>query len=398
MFDTAKFGAFIAKLRKSADMTQSELADRLNLTRQAISRYECGDSFPDISVVRDIAAIFRIPLGLLINAGDPTEGEAEIIDAVAAGRDVSPKNASDVVNLAPLLKPSVLERLSESLSRQGISITAVLSLAEYLDETGTEKLMKSATFDSLADMDPNLLERLMPLLGPYTPYVVFQKILDGELDYHYIDLLPGSLTDAIEAAVVFGALDADALNIMRRSYYNGSRMNRRGVIRLFSCPKCGGELLHFYPHRCGCGYQPIVEDNILRLAESKARTPLIDESRGFETVAERFGSPLLTLILGAENLSGAIDYSFERDPVEREFVVLDDSPERLAAAERAVRPKNYARMLFALDNLAEPHILPENFDLIIDNTAERLGGSDTYLRLLRKGGCVVRDGRAVIEK
>ena len=64
---------------------------------------------------------------------------------------------------------------------------------EYLDETGTEKLMKSATFDSLADMDPNLLERLMPLLGPYTPYVVFQKILDGELDYHYIDLLPGSI-------------------------------------------------------------------------------------------------------------------------------------------------------------------------------------------------------------
>ena len=105
MFDTAKFGAFIAKLRKSADMTQSELADRLNLTRQAISRYECGDSFPDISVVKDMVEIFNIPLGLLINAGDPTEGEAEIIDAVAAGRDVSPKNASDVVNLAPLLKP-----------------------------------------------------------------------------------------------------------------------------------------------------------------------------------------------------------------------------------------------------------------------------------------------------
>ena len=45
MFDTIKFGAFLAKLRKSADMTQSELGDRLNLTRQAISRYECGDSF-----------------------------------------------------------------------------------------------------------------------------------------------------------------------------------------------------------------------------------------------------------------------------------------------------------------------------------------------------------------
>lgn len=398
MFDTAKFGAFIAKLRKSADMTQSELADRLNLTRQAISRYECGDSFPDISVVRDIADIFKIPLEILINSGDPTEGEAEIIDAIASGRSVRPKSASDVVNLAPLLKPSVLERLSESLSAQGISISAVMSLAEYLDETGTEKLMKSATFDSLADMDPNLLERLMPLLGPYTPYIVFQKILDGELDYHYIYLLPSSLIDAVEAAVVFGALDADALSVMRRSYYNGSRLNRRGAIKLFSCPKCGAELMHFYPHRCSCGYQPIIEGNILRLAKSEAHTPLIDDSRGFETIEKRFGSPLLTLILGAENLIGAIDYSFERESVEQEFVVLDDSPERLAEAEKAVHAKNCAQMLFALDNLAAPHILPEKFDLIIDNTAARLGGSETYLRLLRKGGCVARGGQAVFEK
>jgi transcriptional regulator with XRE-family HTH domain len=34
MFDTAKFGTFVAKLRKSADMTQSELGDKLGITRQ----------------------------------------------------------------------------------------------------------------------------------------------------------------------------------------------------------------------------------------------------------------------------------------------------------------------------------------------------------------------------
>ena len=35
MFDTRKFGAFLARLRKNADMTQSRLADKLNLTRQS---------------------------------------------------------------------------------------------------------------------------------------------------------------------------------------------------------------------------------------------------------------------------------------------------------------------------------------------------------------------------
>lgn len=92
MFDTRKFGSFLADLRKSADMTQSELGDRLNLTRQAISRYECGDSFPDISVLGDIARIFGVPVELLISSGDPTVGEAGIINAVASGRDINPQD------------------------------------------------------------------------------------------------------------------------------------------------------------------------------------------------------------------------------------------------------------------------------------------------------------------
>ena len=51
MFDTKKFGGYLSHLRKNADMTQMELAYRLNLTRQAISRYEHGESFPDISIL-----------------------------------------------------------------------------------------------------------------------------------------------------------------------------------------------------------------------------------------------------------------------------------------------------------------------------------------------------------
>jgi transcriptional regulator with XRE-family HTH domain len=96
MFDTAKFGALVATLRKGADMTQSELADRLGLTRQAISRYECGDSFPDISILREMASIFNISVELLISSGNPTEGEAQILNAVASGNEVKQANAADV--------------------------------------------------------------------------------------------------------------------------------------------------------------------------------------------------------------------------------------------------------------------------------------------------------------
>ena len=69
MFEIKRFGAYISKLRKQADMTQSELAERLNLTRQAISKYECGDSFPDISILIEIADTFGITLDDLISSG-----------------------------------------------------------------------------------------------------------------------------------------------------------------------------------------------------------------------------------------------------------------------------------------------------------------------------------------
>ena len=59
MFDITKFGGYLSRLRKNADMTQSELADRLNVTHQAISRYEKGYCFPDVSGLVLLAEILH---------------------------------------------------------------------------------------------------------------------------------------------------------------------------------------------------------------------------------------------------------------------------------------------------------------------------------------------------
>ena len=57
-----KFGKALSTLRKQADMTQNEVADRLNLSRQAISKYERGESFPDISMLVMIAELLMLRL------------------------------------------------------------------------------------------------------------------------------------------------------------------------------------------------------------------------------------------------------------------------------------------------------------------------------------------------
>ena len=60
MFNTQTFGLKLAQLRKNADMTQSDLGDRLNVTRQAVSKYETGDSFPDVTILVTMAEVFGV--------------------------------------------------------------------------------------------------------------------------------------------------------------------------------------------------------------------------------------------------------------------------------------------------------------------------------------------------
>jgi len=80
-----KFGAYISRLRKERDMPQSKLADMLNVTRQAVSKWERGEGFPDISILCSIAETFGKTVDELLNAGVAAESttEAAILSSVA---------------------------------------------------------------------------------------------------------------------------------------------------------------------------------------------------------------------------------------------------------------------------------------------------------------------------
>ncbi len=228
MFDTIKFGKALSTLRKQADMTQNEVADRLNLSRQAISKYERGESFPDISILVMIAELFNVTLDQLINYGEPTKGESTILENIAKGNnDVIADNIADVVNLAPLLKPSVLTKLSQKFEEQGIDISDIIILAEYLNDDTVMKLIESATFDEISD---ELLEKFIPMLNHQSKDAIFQKILNGEMDWHFIKtLLPYAdyITAHIEAAVVAGVLPREVLDILNEYYWDNSGYRKK---------------------------------------------------------------------------------------------------------------------------------------------------------------------------
>lgn len=71
-------GTKIARKRKDLGMTQSEFAERLNVTRQTVGRWETGAILPDIEKIADIAGILGVSCDYLLRdeVGDPEEAAA----------------------------------------------------------------------------------------------------------------------------------------------------------------------------------------------------------------------------------------------------------------------------------------------------------------------------------
>ena len=61
----------IRRLRRARGLSQEELADRLHVTRQTISKWENALSVPDAQMLIRLAEIFEVPVGTLL--GSPVE-------------------------------------------------------------------------------------------------------------------------------------------------------------------------------------------------------------------------------------------------------------------------------------------------------------------------------------
>lgn len=61
-----KLGNIIKDIRHKNNLTQKELADMLNVTYQAVSKWENGKNMPDIAILKEISEKFNIDISLLL--------------------------------------------------------------------------------------------------------------------------------------------------------------------------------------------------------------------------------------------------------------------------------------------------------------------------------------------
>lgn len=68
--DIKKIGKTIAELRKNKNLSQQELATLLNVSNKTVSKWECGNSTPDIEALEKIAKMFNLTIDELVNYKD----------------------------------------------------------------------------------------------------------------------------------------------------------------------------------------------------------------------------------------------------------------------------------------------------------------------------------------
>ncbi len=82
--DNERFGTFLAQMRKEMGLTQKELADNLNVTDKAVSKWETGKGFPDVKLLEPLAQALGVSLVELMQGKRQEADTLTVAEADAA--------------------------------------------------------------------------------------------------------------------------------------------------------------------------------------------------------------------------------------------------------------------------------------------------------------------------
>lgn len=95
--DQVKIGAFLRQLRKEKELSQEKLAEIFNVSSRSVSRWENGNTMPDISIIIGLADFYEIDIRELLNgerkSEDMDKDMKETLTMVAEYTDKQKKQA-----------------------------------------------------------------------------------------------------------------------------------------------------------------------------------------------------------------------------------------------------------------------------------------------------------------
>ena len=100
-----KFGDNLRQIRKSKKMSQEQLAEKVNVSRQSVSKWENGESYPEMNNILELCKIFNCKLNDLIHAdmSDISSLDDEVVMEVVKFNDKKQKEMKTLSNIIGMI-------------------------------------------------------------------------------------------------------------------------------------------------------------------------------------------------------------------------------------------------------------------------------------------------------
>jgi len=140
MFNMVGVGRKISLLRKEANLTQMELADKIDISFQAVSNWERGQTMPDISKLAELSEIFNVSIDEILQNDRASKISKAIINDSVEDENIS---VDELEEIAPILKPDQIDNVLKGI-KSDISIDNISELAPFLSQEFIDEIAKEA--------------------------------------------------------------------------------------------------------------------------------------------------------------------------------------------------------------------------------------------------------------
>jgi phosphoribosylformylglycinamidine cyclo-ligase len=293
MLDSIKIGKFIMDKRKSLHLTQQQLADKLNVSFQAISKWENGTTYPNIEILKDLAIVLDVS-----------------VDEILAGKE---KNTEDL-----------------SYSKAGVDIaytdTIKREMAKHLETDDRRVLNRMGAFASLYDISFPALKNPVLVLKSEEPgskqklameYGYTESICHDMINHLVNDIaVMGAKPLAVLDTIVCGNAEKDTIKTLVKGISEACKENE--------CSLVGGET----------SIQPLVVDSGVYVLTSSI-AGIVEKSEIIDGSAIREGDCILAVASNGLHTNG---YSLVRLLMDKMPQIKLDKIDGLTFIEQMMKP------------------------------------------------------------
>ena len=167
MIDNQKVGRRIAAMRQRNGLTQQQLAAMMNVSHQAVSKWEGGQAMPDIQTLLELTRFFGLTVEQLVAPEEDEEEESERAESentepeieVDIKMEANNMNIQQLLQMAPYMTKEAVEEIAMGMEAK-LTAGQIARLAPYMSAECVEALIEKHhpefTWESLRRLAPHM--------------------------------------------------------------------------------------------------------------------------------------------------------------------------------------------------------------------------------------------------